>query len=444
MNQNFVARCLFLFSTLFIFSGQSIAQSSSALSLDAVLNKVFKNDFQLARSSIDGQVYMAEAESKDVLPDPVFFAAMQNMPTDTFELDQEGMTMFKVGVKQMFPKGNSLTLNKNIVLHNQVEQSLQQKQRLLKLRQQVEMAWLEAWYWQKSKILIEEDRTFLTQMQDFMQSVYQLGGNNQSDLIGAELELIKLDEKILETDRSFQIFRHELNTLANVSLADVRLSENLVSLPYQELPSESDLYVLLSTHPELLILDENIAQLSDKIALSEQDYEPQWGVEFSYGYRQNMPNGMDRADLVSAGVSVQLPLFSRSQKSQSVRSIKYKQASVENKRLELLQKARFELENLAQQYRTTQAQAQLYEHKILPTLAKQKRSAIQSYQSDKGDFRVVTDLYLKVQSTKIKHQRLKVSEQILRSKMNYWLQKGPEIDIPHDSHTQDKHDQEYQ
>jgi outer membrane protein TolC len=148
--------------------------------------------------------------------------------------------------------------------------------------------------------------------------------------------------------------------------------------------------------------------------------------------------------LVSAGVSVQLPLFSRSQKSQSVRSIKYKQASVENKRLELLQKARFELENLAQQYRTTQAQAQLYEHKILPTLAKQKRSAIQSYQSDKGDFRVVTDLYLKVQSTKIKHQRLKVSEQILRSKMNYWLQKGPEIDIPHDSHTQDKHDQEYQ
>lgn len=443
MNQNFVARCLFLFSTLFLFSEQAFSQSSPALSLEAVLHKVFQNDFQLVRSSIDGQAYIAEAESKDVLPDPIFFAAMQNIPTDTFELDQEGMTQFKVGVKQMFPKGNSLTLNKNIVLHSQVEQSLQQKQRLLKLRQQVEMAWLEAWYWQKSKLLIEEDRTFLTQMQDFMQSVYQLGGNNQSDLIGAELELIKLDEKILETDRSFQIYRHELNTLANESIAEARLSENLVSLPYHDLPSESDLYVLLSAHPEFLILDENIAQLSDKVALSEQDYEPQWGVELGYGYRQDMPNGMDRADLVSAGISVQLPLFSKSQKSQSVRSIKYKQASVENKRLELLQKARFELENLAQQYQTTKAQAQLYEHKILPTLAKQKKSAIQSYQSDKGDFRVVTDLYLKEQSTKIKHQRLQVNEQILMSKMNYWLQKGPEIDIPQYSHTQDKNDQEY-
>lgn len=443
MNQNCVARCLLLFSTLFLLSEQAFSQSSSALSLEAVLAKVFQNDFQLVRSSIDGQAYRAEAESKDVLPDPVFFAAMQNIPTDSFELDQEGMTQLKVGVKQMFPKGNSLTLNKSIALQSQVEQNLQQKLRLLKLRQQVEMAWLEAWYWQKSKLLIEEDRTFLTQMQDFMQSVYQLGGNNQSDLIGAELELIKLDEKILETERSFQLYRHELNTLANLSLAEVRLAENLVSLNYHELPSESDLYTRLSTHPEFLILDANIAQLSDKVSLSEQDYEPQWGVELSYGYRQDMPNGMNRADLVSAGVSVQLPLFSQAQKSQSVRSIKYKQASVENKRMELLQKARFELENLAQQYRTTKTQAQLYEHKILPTLAKQKKSAIQSYQSDKGDFRVVTDLYLKVQSTKIKQQRLRVNEQILISKMNYWLQKGPDLNIPQYSHTQDRNDQEY-
>jgi outer membrane protein TolC len=137
-----------------------------------------------------------------------------------------------------------------------------------------------------------------------------------------------------------------------------------------------------------------------------------------------MPNGNDRADLLTAGLSVQLPLFSKSQKSQTVRSIKYKQASVENKRLELLQKVRFDLENMAQQYRTTLAQRQLYENQILPTLAKQKESAIQSYESDKGDFRVVTDLYLKEQSTKIKLQRLQVNEQILISKMNYWLRQG--------------------
>ncbi len=444
MNQFIFVRWVCLFSILSFISGQVFAHSSEAdqntqsaqlpegsakstLSLNRAMQKVFQNDYQLVRSSIDAQSYEAEADSKNVMPDPVIFAALQNIPTDSFDLDQEAMTQFRVGVKQMFPKGDSLTLSKNIVLHKQTEQQYQQQLRVLKLRQQTEIAWLEAWYWQKNKGLIEQDRIFLTQMLDFMQSVYQLGGNNQSDLIGAELELIKLDEKILEAQRSFQIFRHELNTLANEVLEETTLSKALATLPFHELPSEDAFYTLLSRHPEFLILDENIAELSSKLALAEQDYAAQWGVELSYGYRQAMPNGMNRADLVTAGVSVQLPLFSKSQKSQSVRSIKYKQASVENKRMELLQKVRFELENLAQQYRTTMAQRQLYEAKILPTLSKQKHSAIQSYESDKGDFRVVTDLYLKEQSTKIKLQRLKVNEQVLISKMNYWLSDAPQL-----------------
>jgi hypothetical protein len=452
MNSKFVVRCVSLFSILLFMSSPGFShskeslqdlkenQSLPTLSLTGALEKVFQNDYQLVRSGIEAQSFEAEAESKNVLPDPVFFAAMQNIPTDTFDLDQEAMTQFRVGVKQMFPKGDTLNLNKNIVLHNQAEQHLVQKQRILKLRQQTEMAWLDAWFWQKNKILIEEDRIFLTQMLDFMQSVYQLGGNNQSDLIGAELELIRLDEKILEADRSFQIFRHELNTLANEVLSNLPLSDTMDILSFHEIPTETELYSLLSSHPEFLILDENIAQLSDKVTLSEQDYEPQWGVELSYGYRQDMPNGMNRADLVTAGVSVQLPLFSKSQKSQSVRAIKYKQASVENKRLELLQKVRFELENLAQQYRTTLAQRQLYEQKILPTLAEQKASAIQSYESDKGDFRVVIDLYIKEQSTRIKQQRLHVNEQLLISKMNYWLRSSTDIQInessPLNSNTQ--------
>jgi hypothetical protein len=441
MNSIPVVRCVCIFSLLFFISSPGFShskegiqalktnQSSPTLSLTGALVKVFQNDYQLVRSSIEAQSFEAEAESKNILPDPIFFAAMQNIPTDTFDLDQEAMTQFRIGVKQMFPKGDSLNLNKNIVLHNQAAQHLIQKQRILKLRQQTEMAWLEAWFWQKNKSLIEEDRIFLTQILDFMQSVYQLGGNNQSDLIGAELELIKLDEKILEADRRFQTFRHELNTLANEVLSNLSLNDSIDILPFQKLPTETDLYSLLSSHPKFLILDENIAQLSDKVTLSEQDYEPQWGVELSYGYRQDMPNGMGRADLVTAGVSVQLPLFSKSQKSLSVRAIKYKQASVENERLELLQKVRFELENLAQQYRTTMAQRQLYEQKILPTLAEQKASAIQSYESDKGDFRVVTDLYIKEQSTRIKQQRLHVNEQLLISKMNYWLRAGPHIQI---------------
>ena len=58
---------------------------------------------------------------------------------------------------------------------------------------------------------------------------------------------------------------------------------------------------------------------------------------------------------------------------------------------------------------------------ILPTLVKQKESALNSYESDKGDFRTVTELFIKELNTKIKHQRLRVNEQLMIAKMNYWV-----------------------
>lgn len=413
-----------ILGTMCLFGVVLINTASASLSLEKVMATVLDNDFQLDRTRLDAEGLAAEAASKNVLPDPVIFAGLQNIPTDTFDLDQEAMTQLRVGIKQMFPKGSSLALNESILRHAEAEQGYVFRQLQLKLRQQTETAWLEAWYWQKNKVLIEQDRVFLTQMLDFMQSVYQLGGNNQSDLLGAELELIRLDEKLLEAERQYQTYRLELNTLANTVFHEQYLSADLVKLPFSGVPSEKELTTQLQTHPAFMLLEEAIDQLHKKISLSEQDFEPQWGVELSYGLRQDMSNGTDRADLLSAGFSVQVPLFSRPQKTNAVRAIKYKLAALENKRLEQYQKVYFELQNLAQQYLTTLAQRELYESQILPTLAKQKDSAIQSYESDKGDFRVVTDLYLKEQSTRIKLQRLYVNEQQLISKMNYWLNTG--------------------
>ena len=82
---------------------------------------------------------------------------------------------------------------------------------------------------------------------------------------------------------------------------------------------------------------------------------------------------------------------------------------------------RFEVDNLIQQYRYTVEQRALYETDILSTLQKQRKSALQSYESDQGNFRLVMNLFLKEQSAKTMHQRLRVNEQKLISSLNYLL-----------------------
>jgi len=395
-----------------------------ALGLSQALAKVRANDLSLLRFDVDTQAFHAEANASHYLPDPVLFAAAQSIPTDTFDLDQEPMTQLRFGVRQMFPKGDTLSIKRDLSGINAEIQGIKKASLWRKLKLNTETAWLEAWYWQKNKQLIEEDRVFLTQVLDFVQSLYQVGVKDQSNLIGAELELIKLDEKQIVADRNFRKYRNQLNTLANENLAGDQLSTKLLTFkkPGINFKNSDLLMSKFLAHPEIKALDGRVDLLGKKVNLAEQAFEPTWGMEVSYGLRGGENNdGSDRADFLNAGVSVQLPLFTKGKQSQTLSAAKFRKSSIENMRLEALQKMRFQFENVYQQYLITVDQRALYEQGILPTLARQKQSALQSYESDKGDFRTVTDLFSKEQNAKIRHQRLRVNEQLMIAKINYWI-----------------------
>ncbi len=148
-------------------------------------------------------------------------------------------------------------------------------------------------------------------------------------------------------------------------------------------------------------------------------------MELSYGLREgHNADGSERADLLSAGVSMQMPLFTKQKQSLSVRAAQHRRSAAEYKRDEALNKLRFEFINERQQYQDTLAQRVLYDNEILPTLAKQRDSALQAYEADKGDFRSVIALFLKQQRARVMYQRLRVNEQLHLSSLNYLLGQG--------------------
>ncbi|WP_197472852.1 TolC family protein, partial [Oleiphilus sp. HI0123] len=272
--------------------------------------------------------------------------------------------------------------------------------------------------------LISEDRVFLEQIHEFIQSLYEVGSKDQSDLIGAELELIKLEERLIKARRSFQKNLDSLNTLANETLTSTQLPKKLESFDTSTLTlaKSNDLVSSLQNHPKIRLINQKINIAKSKVNLTEQSLEPSYGVELSYGMRSgdNM-DGSSRADFFSAGVSVQYPFFNRGQQSSQISAAKHRQAAIELERSEALEQARFTLKDLANQYDITRDQRVLYEEKILTTLGKQKHSAMHSYESDKGNFRIVSELFLKEQSAKVQRLRLLVNEQIILSRINYWL-----------------------
>ncbi len=400
------------------------SEYSESLSLPDVLMRAKSNDFKLKSLGIEAKAFKSDAEASDFLPDPTLFAAIQSLPTDSFEFDQEPMTQLRVGIRQMFPKGNTLSLRERIGYEQANLLSIKQEAYWLERKRSIENAWLEAWFWQQNIELISEDRIFLDQIHEFIKSLYEVGSKDQSDLIGAELELIKLEERLIKARRNLQKNLDSLNTLANEKLKISRLPNSLETFDSEllTLAKSEDVVTPLQNHPKIRLVNQAINIAKNKVYLTEQSLEPSYGVELSYGLRsgENM-DGSSRADFFSAGVSVQYPFFNRGQQTGQISAAKHRQAAIELERAETLEQARFTLRDLANQFEITHDQRTLYEEEILPTLDKQKHSAIHSYESDKGNFRIVSELFLKEQSAKVQRLRLLVDEQLILSRISYWL-----------------------
>ena len=57
------------------------------------------------------------------MPDPTLFAVAQSLPTDTFDTDQEPMTQLRFGIRQMFPKGDSLDIKRDMSVDKSSQQA---------------------------------------------------------------------------------------------------------------------------------------------------------------------------------------------------------------------------------------------------------------------------------------------------------------------------------
>ena len=194
---------------LTLAQGYSIAASAELTMAEAVATAQ-RNDPWLQGSELRQQSVEAQAIAAGTLPDPMLDLGFANLPTDTFDFDQEAMTQFKVGVVQTFPRGDSRALGERRLSLLGEQFPFQRDERRARLAVTVANVWLDAWGARESVRLIEADRKLFEQLVDVAHSSYAsaVGGTRQQDLVRSQLELTRLEDRLsvlherLETSRS--------------------------------------------------------------------------------------------------------------------------------------------------------------------------------------------------------------------------------------------------
>lgn len=409
---------------------QALPQPNQTLALDDAVKLAIAADPWLVGSRHTEGALLDEATAAATLPDPRMSLMAGNFPVDSFDINQEAMTQLSVGISQMFPRGDSLALSQRQKQQLASQHPLLRQDRQAKVTTTVTQLWLEAYKAQESIRLIDQDRSLFEQLVDASQASYAsaLGRARQQDVIRAQLELTRLDDRLTILTQQQEAAQKRLSEWigapATLMLASALPAQSLVkplSAQTIEQAPEHIRYQWIRQHPALLALDQRIEATQTGVDLARQKYQPEWGVSAQYGYRADDPMGRDRADLFSIGVTFDLPIFTGNRQDKEVSAAISRAEAIRTDKLLLARQLLAAVETASVQLARLDERQTLYKSQLLPQMAEQAEASLSAYNNDDGDFAEAVRARIAELNAKIDALAIAVERQKTIAELNYLL-----------------------
>lgn len=431
-------RSLLLLLLALTGSASSFAQDN-ILTLSRAVSLAIENDPWILQAQHQEAALQAMAVASGTLPDPKVTVAMANLPTNTWDFDQEPMTQFKVGVSQMFPRGDQLQLKQKKMQILSGEWPYQRQDRQAKVKVNVSHLWLDGYKAYNSIRLIEKNRFLFEQMAEITQSNYgtALGRTRQQDVVRAQLELSRLEDRLTQLHQSKDVRQQQLmewlqsrnqQSASHSSFeyfASFSWPSKLPEITAQTLMPEGEsenqaiqsMAQQFSQHPAIKIFDQKILASQSEKNIAQQKYKPEWGLNASYGYRDDDPAGNDRADFFSVGVSFDVPFFTGNRQDKEVASAIEKTEALKTQKWQALRAMMASYQATLKKMQHLQQRQALFKKTLLPQLQEQAEASLTAYTNDDGDFAEVmrariAQLNGEIEVLDITVERLKTVEQL--------------------------------
>ena len=323
------------------------------------------------------------------LPDPMLSFNAMNLPTDTFDLDQEPMTQLQLMLSQKFPFPGKRQLRREVA-ETMVGVSQKQTDEYRDvLTGKVREAWWRLFSIDQSLQIVDSNKRLLRDFVEIAKTKYAVGKGLQQDVLLAELELSRLTNRELQLAGNRRRIQAMLNGLLN------RVPDHPITLP-EEPPSETlpmlesvtSLTQFAVERRDLIQAIELKLEAADKtVELAEKDRWPDFQVGLGYADRQGSdPIRGIRSDFLSLMFSINLPLYS-GQKQDKALQQRIHDREYERYRLsDTIRVIETEIGVQAADYSAAREQALLLKNEIIPQAEQTVSAMLAGYEVNKVDF----------------------------------------------------------
>ena len=355
-------------------------------------------------ASLEEQAVVAGA-----LPDPMLRLGLNNFPIQSGGFTTEGMTNVGATYRQAFPRGDTRELGNRKFTRLAAAQLQEAEARGEDVLAATRIAWLDLYYWSQARDLVRESRPFFEDLVTITRSLYAVGRRNQQDVLRAELELSRLDDRLIDIERQQRRARAQLGEWIGDD-AKRRVADKLPQ--WDDAPPLEDLRASLREHPALQAAAARVAAQEANVDLAEQRSKPGWALDVGYSYRDgSLPNGDPRSDFITVGVTVDLPFFSRKSVDSTLSAALQDRSAANADKERLLRSLDSRLATEHARWQELSRRLSLYEERILVQAKDHAQAALLAYHNDRGNFADVMRGYIDDLNTRIDYARLKVERE---------------------------------
>lgn len=444
INASVVVAAAFISSTAFI-SGSVLAaapvstqvdKQSSSQQLNTLIEIALNQDSNRKQYFAQSQAMRETGIASATLMDPKLKVGFGGLPVDSFQFDEDPMTNISVGLMQQFERGNTLDLQQKKASQQADGLALQVKARELTVANSMTQLWLELGYQQVAEGVMRENRRLLVELENYVQTNYSIGKSEAQDLLNAQLQVSKLDEKLLANQQvqrrlisqlsewlgSDWLGAQAISSLALGSQGTLKATNQIDwSVLENKLATNIDStkhYQLLMEHPLVKITDATISSNQTQVELAEQAYTPQFGVEVMYAHRQaNNMAGEPASDLVSAYLTVDIPLFTGNRQDKTLSAAQHQVGAAKSQKDTLLSQMNAQVNALLVDRSNLIQRLDRYQTSLLPQIAARISAVERGYQNNTAQFNDVILATTDELALKLDQQRLITDFNIVNSKL---------------------------
>lgn len=386
MSLQIIFKCIVLTCVLLVCS-IAVGADQPVLTLQAATELAVKDNPDLAQIQARAKAMAAIPAQEGALPDPQISINALNLPVNNFNLHQEDMTQLGGGISQAIPFPGKLALREQAAAFEAEAASQNVTEARWRLLSEVKTIWWLIYYLDRTLQITDSNYALLQQFVEIARTKYEVGEGLQQDVLLAQLELSKLIDQQLMLKASRRNAAASLNALLDKPAnSEVRLPET-VALQLPSLKQESLLYQQAETSRAILEgnrLGINAAQ--SRLDLAKKGYLPDFTIDASYGARADTPSGIQRANMLSLNLSINVPIFAAQKQAKAV----------DQRNSELMQekyalqdewnKVRSQITQGYNDYQRAKDQVVLFETGIVPQARQTVASMLAGYQVNKVDF----------------------------------------------------------